>query len=340
MRRIPAGQVSVIIVTWNVRELALACLAALERHARDAVLEVIVVDNASTDDTVAAVLRDYPGVRVIANTENVGFPIANNQALRLVRGEYVLFLNPDTEVGPNAVQTCVEELEHDATVGMVGCKLLLEDGRTQLECARRPYLLRHLVGELLYLHMLFPESRIGGDHLLGYWDHEGVRDVEAICGAYMLARTAAVRAVGGLPDEIFMYHEDLALCLLLQRAGWRIRYRGDVSTLHRWQRSSAKSAAPLALLEGVCKVRLIRDAQGELAGIVARGLFAIRCALRLGLALMGHALPLRTLRDRYPRVFDARTHALQLAWAVAPFTVAKRIPRTRAANRPAQTAVA
>jgi GT2 family glycosyltransferase len=325
---------TVIIVSWNVRDLTLECLRALQRETSGLATQVILVDNASTDGTVDAVRSAFPQVEVLANAVNVGFPVANNQALDRSRGEFVLFLNPDTEVGARSITTCLRELEQNPDIGLVGCKLVLEDGSVQLECARHPYLLRHLLTEVFYLHMLFPRSRLFGHHRMSYWDHEGVRDVEAICGAFMMARADAARAVGGLPDEVFMYHEDLAFCLRLRRAGWRIRYRGDVTTLHRWRGSSRQSGDALVLLEGVHKLRLIREAQGVGAERVGRVIYGIRCALRLGMAAVATILPSAGLRRRYPRVFDARAHALQLAWALAPGLMADRVPgRTRRPNQ-------
>lgn len=329
-----APKLSVIVVSWNVRDLVLACLESLHKEIAGISAEVIVVDNASSDETVAAVAGAYPDTEIIANRENVGFPRANNQALARATGEYVLFLNPDTVVGAGSVRACLDELEADPAIGMAGCRLELEDGTVQLECARRPYLLRHLVIETFYLHMLRPQSRIFGDHLLSYWDHRGVRDVEAICGAFMLARTSAARDIGGLPDEVFMYHEDLAFCLRMQRAGWRIRYRGDVMTLHRWRGSSSRSTARLALLEGVYKLALIREAQGPVAAAAGRVVFAVRCALRASVAALTAPFPLHRLRRRHPRVFDLRTHLMQLVWAVAPFAVARHVPGADRSARP------
>jgi GT2 family glycosyltransferase len=321
-------RLSVIIVTWNVREFALACLRVLERELDDIPSEIIIVDNASNDGTAAAVRSAYPDVHVLANDANAGFPAANNQALRVARGEFILFLNPDTEPGPGTITACLTALERDASIGVAGCRLELEDGSIQLECARRPYRLRHLAMELLYLHMIFPRSRIFGDHLMGDWDHRGERDVEAICGAFMLARRSAVDGVGGLPDEVFMYHEDLAFCLRVRRAGWRIRYLGEHATLHRWRGSSRKSDARLSLLEGQYKLQLIRDAQGPAHALAGRVLFALRCASRFAIGGVGALLFGRTrLADRYPRVLDWRSHGLQLVWSVAPWAVADSVPR-------------
>lgn len=324
-------RLSVLIVTWNVRDLVCACLAAIERTASGITYEVIVVDNDSTDGTVEEIRWRFPAVTVLPNTENIGFPAANNQALERASGEYVLFLNPDTEVGADTLRGCMAVLDSNTDVAVVGCKLVLEDGTIQRECARRPYLLRHLAAELLYLHMLFPDSRLFGDHLMGYWDHEGERDVEAISGAFMMARRHVVEQVGGLPEEVFMYHEDLAFCLRVRREGWRIRYAGQYTTLHRWRASSGKSTAALSLLEGEAKVRLVREAEGLGAGVAARGLFALRCASRTVVGGAASLLLGRTALPRsYPRVFDWRTHALQFTWAVAPRLVSSRIPVTPA----------
>lgn len=327
-------RLSVIIVTWNVRDLTLACLTALERETLAIATEVILVDNASTDGTVDAVQAAFPHVRVVRNATNAGFPAANNQAVAVARGEYVLFLNPDTEPGPGSVNACIAALDADASVAVAGCRLELEDGSIQLECARRPYLLRHLAMELFYLHMLFPRSRVFGDHLMGYWDHRGERDVEAICGAFMLARRSVVEQVGGLPAEVFMYHEDLAFCLRVRRAGWRIRYLGEHATLHRWRGSSSRSAAKLALLEGQCKLQLIRDAQGPAFAAAGRVLYALRCASRFLLGVVGTLLLRRTrFAARFPRVLAWRAHGLQFVWAVAPGAVAHLLPGARASAR-------
>jgi hypothetical protein len=320
----PAPKLSIIVVTWNVRDLTLRCLHTLWSRAGRLSFEVIVVDNASNDATADAVRLAFPDATVIANEENVGFPRANNQALRVATGEYVLFLNPDTVVGEGTLEACVAALDEDPSVGMVGCRLQYENGEVQLECARRPYGLQHLLMETLYLHMFFPRHPVFGHHLMGDWDHTGTRDVEAICGAFMMVRRDTALRLGGLPEDLFMYHEDLSFCLRLRRAGWRIRYLGDHTTMHYWQRSTRRSYAPIELLEGEHKLLLIREAQGPAAAAVGRGVFAVRSVLRLAIAGAGSMLPDSSpLRNRYPRVFDARRHALQLAWSVAPNAMRK-----------------
>ena len=320
--------VSVLIVSWNCRDDVLRCLESLARQELEGEMEVILVDNASTDGTVEAIRHRHPAVTVIENRVNVGFPRANNQALAVASGRYVLFLNPDTEVGKGTLAACLNTLEAEPDVGMVGCRLVYPDGTTQYEGARRPYRLGDLVFQSLYLHMLFPRHPLFARQLMGDWDHRGERDVEAIMGAFMLVRRSVAEGVGGLPDEVFMYHEDLAFCLRVRRAGWRIRYRGDVTTVHHSGRSSARSSARLYLLEGEYKTRLIREYQGPVYGLLARAVIAGRSLLRLGIATVGLLPGLGRLRRRYPRVFHPERHLLQLVWSVAPWAVSHLVPRT------------
>jgi hypothetical protein len=153
-------------------------------------------------------------------------------------------------------------------------------------------------------------------------------DVEAISGAFMMVRREVALAVGGMPDEVFMYHDDLGFCLRVRARGWRIRYLGDVQTTHYVNQSSRKSRAQLALLEGESKLRLIREGEGDLAAAAARVVFGLRSVARTGIAAIGAVVPgTRGLRERYPRVFDVRRHWLQLLWSLSPALVDAHMPR-------------
>lgn len=322
----PRPDLSVLVVTWNVRELVLVCLDRVLQRCGDLAVEVIVVDNASKDGTAAALRERFPGIEVVENPANVGFPRANNLALARARGRHVLFLNPDTEVGDGTLERCVRALDGASGLGAVGCRLVQPDGRVQTEGGRRHYRLHHLLSEALYLHRLFPRSPFFAHHEMGDWDHQGARDVEALCGAFMMCRREAVLEVGGMPDEVFMYHEDLALSLRLEKAGWTNRYLGDVETLHRAGSSTVHSSSPLELLEGEVRVRLIRERSGILAGAAARFLFGVRSAARLTIGLVASLVP--GVRQRNPRVVDLRKHARLLLWTVQPSTVRHALERS------------
>lgn len=321
-----APDLSVIIVTWNSAREIEACLASL--RGRSALsLEIIVVDNASDDDTVHLVRAGFPEVKLVANGRNVGFPAANNDGLRHAHGRHVLFLNPDTEVGSGTLERCVAELDENPDVGLVGCRMMFTDGAVQLEGARRDYRIRHILFEAFYLNELFRGNAIFAHQLMGDWDHRDSRDVEALVGAFMMARAEVADAVGGLPEELFMYHEDLAFCLRVRKAGWRIRYLADVETIHHGAASTSKSPSNLSLLEGEVRVRLVRERQGALAGAAARAAFGVRSLVRLAGAVAAGLLPgLERLREERPKAFAWRVHAFHLLWSVAPERARRRLP--------------
>ena len=323
--RTAAPTVSVIIVTWNSRDDVLRCLASVNGSGVD--LEVLVVDNGSEDGTVAAVRAAFPEAQLIEGHGNIGFPAANNLALARARGRYVLFLNPDTELHDGTLEASVAALDGDPSIGMVGCRLVYPDGKTQYESARRAYRLGDIAFEALWLHMFFPRHPLFARQLMGDWDHLGERDVEAISGAFMLVRREAAIAVGGLPEDLFMYHEDLSFCLRLRAAGWRIRYLGDVTATHYSGQSSSVSPARLHLLEGEMRQRLVGEAQGPVAAAMVRPIYFLRSLLRLGIALPGRVMPgLGGLRRRYPKVFHVRMHVDHLLWSVWPGAVRGVMP--------------
>jgi GT2 family glycosyltransferase len=329
--------VSVIIVTWNTRDLAVQCMEALYARADGVPFETIVVDSGSSDGTVEALRTRYPATVFVENDRNLGFPRSNNQGLALARGRYVLLLNSDTIIGEGTLAACVAELDREPDIGMVGCRLVYPDGRVQNECARNPYLLRHLAGEVLFLHMLFPRHRVWAHHLMGDWDHMDSRDVEAISGAFMLVRREVARGVGGLPEDLLAYHEDLSFCLRIRQQGWRIRYLADVSTIHIANQATNRSRQRFYLLEGEYKVRLIRESEGAAFAAAARAVFGVRSAIRLAVATAGMLPGLGRVRQKHPNLFDVERQFLQLAWSVWPGSVERLVPSV--ANQPPRPAV-
>ena len=322
-------RLSVLICSLNVRDHVMRCLESVLGRDQGITLEVILVDNASSDDTVERVREQWPQVHVVQNRANVGFAQANNQALARAKGEFVLFLNPDTEVGPGTLRRCVEELAGDPGLGMVGCRLLWPDGEIQYECARSAYRLGDLVLESFYLHRFFPRHRIFGRQLLGDWDHTESRDVEGMSGAFMMLPRTLANELGGMATDVFLYHEDMDLALRVRQRGFRIRYLADVWTIHYTSRSTVgKWLDPnWALLELEANSRLIRQMHGRPAEILARGIYFTRSLARMGVATVGKVIPgLRGVRGKYPTVFSVRRHALQAAWALSPRSVAHRVP--------------
>ena len=321
---------SILVCSYNVREHVDRCLASVAAHRDGLDVEVVLVDNDSADGTVEMVRERHPWVRVVENRANVGFAPANNQALSYATGEYILYLNPDTEVGPGALRRCVEALRADPGLGMVGCRLLYPDGAIQYECARRAYRLGDVLIEAFYLHRLFPRHPLFGRQLLGDWDHETSRDVEGMSGAFMMLPRPLAEGLGGMATEVFAYHEDMDLALRVRQKGYRIRYLADVWTVHHTSRSSlGRWADPgWALLELETNSRLIRQLQGRPAAAAARVVWFLRSLVRLAAASVLRVLPgAGRIRTRFAAAASPAHHWLQLLWSIRPGLARHRLPR-------------
>jgi GT2 family glycosyltransferase len=232
-------KLSIIIVNWNTSEITRNCLASVRAHAPHLDCETILVDNASADDSVERIRAEFPEVRLIENTENLGFGRANNQAMRIARGRYFLLLNSDTLLIDGSLQRWVALLDREPAIGITGCKLLFEDLRLQSSCSRFPSLRVAMLEELM-LYKLLPR-RLRGELLLGgYWAHDHERDVDCVWGAAMLVRREVFEQTGGFDERYFMYGEDLEWCMRARDRGWRVTFTPVARIVHLDHRSSEK----------------------------------------------------------------------------------------------------
>jgi O-antigen biosynthesis protein len=232
---------SIIIVNYNVREFLEQALNSLQAALVGLTHEIWVVDNASTDGSVEWLASHFPQVRLIANSGNVGFARANNQALAQCNGRFICLLNPDTIVQENTFSSLLAFFEQHPRAGAVGCKVLNPDGSLQLACRRSfptPWV---ALTKIIGLATLFPRSRIFGRYNLTYLDPEQSAEVEAISGSFMLIRRETVEQVGLLDEAFFMYGEDLDYCYRIRAGGWQIHYVPDTRIIHFKGESSKKS---------------------------------------------------------------------------------------------------
>lgn len=236
--------VSIIIVSFNTAHELVACLESIERCARGVPHEIIVVDNASSDGSVEAVRTRFPAVCLVANDENLGFPKANNQALPLVRGEYVLFLNPDSVLQPGTLDLMLAELAGFPERAAVGPRIRKPHEFISRNCARRLPTLWTEFCDLSWLARIFPRSPILAWKYYGRWDGNGDRDVECLLGAAMLCRTDQVRALGGFDESVPLYLDDMDLCKRLGDLG-RLRYLSGAALLHHYSVSTKKQPSAL-----------------------------------------------------------------------------------------------
>ena len=298
--------ISVIIVSWNVRELLKRALQSVLDDARAANLavEIIVVDNASRDGTVEMLRADFPRARVIANTENAGFTRGNNQGLASASdARYLFLLNPDTEIFPGALRalTAFMDAPENARAGIVGPQLVYADGTLQSSRRRFPTFATALL-ESTKLEQLFPRNRWLTNYRLLNTDDARAQDVDWVVGAAMFARRAVYEQIGGLDERFFMYSEELDWCLRAKQNGWRVLYFPDARVLHHEAKSSAQAIAQRDIYFHSSKVRYFKkyhgNFQGELLRYFLLSMFAFQTAEEGAKYLVGHKRELRAARVR------------------------------------------
>jgi len=228
----PDKRVSIIIVNWRTPRLLAACLDSLSLDRGHAQFEFIVVDNHSDDGSIEILAQQYPFVQVIANSENVGFSKACNQAIPLAQGKYVLLLNPDTVVAQGAVSALADFMEADNDCGATGPKVLNPDGTLQLACRRSFPDPVAAFFRITYLSRLFPRHRLLARYNLTYADPEATLEVDALSGSCMMVRREVVDVVGLLDEDIFMFGEDIDWCWRIKQAGWKICYFPSAVVYH------------------------------------------------------------------------------------------------------------
>ena len=305
--------VSILIVSFNTVREVLACLASIERGAASVPheVDVILVDNGSADGTVEAVRAQFPAVRLIANDANVGFPKANNQALPLVRGEYVLFLNPDSELAPGTLERMVAQLDGFPERAAVGPRVRKPSEFMSRTCARRLPTLWTEFCDLTWLARIFPRSRLLAWKYYAGWDGTSDRDVECLLGAAMLCRTAQVRALGGFDESVPLYLDDMDLCKRLGEVG-RLRYLSGVPLLHHYSVSTRKQ--PTALMKRLGLQATYRYFVKHRGRAYARGYVAIVAAVGLAAFVLGLVRLLGGSLQKARRRWDEARVFVDWAW--------------------------
>jgi GT2 family glycosyltransferase len=227
----PRPDLSVVILSWNTRELLLECLTSVERSLEPPAREVIVVDNASKDGSADAVAAKFPSVKLIRNARNEGYARGNNIGIRASHGRYVLLLNSDTRVSPAAFAELTGFLDDHPGYGAAAARLWNVDGTIQRACMRFPSLCTAVFHDAKPGRW-FPDNWILRRHFYRDFDHVDSRDVEQPPGAALCLRRQVLDEVGVLDEELFLFFNDVDLCRRIRRAGWRLRYLADADIVH------------------------------------------------------------------------------------------------------------
>lgn len=233
-------RLSVIIVNYNVKFFLEQCLITVQKALQGIDSEIIVVDNHSADASCEMVRTAFPEVKLIENAENVGFSKANNQALRIAGGEYVLLLNPDTVVQEDTFQKCIEFMDSHPEAGALGVKMIDGKGIFLPESKRGLPTPEVALYKMLGLNKLFPKSRRFGKYHLGYLPENETNPVDVLAGAYMFIRKEVLDRIGYLDETFFMYGEDIDLSYRITEAGYLNYYYPETSIIHYKGESTKK----------------------------------------------------------------------------------------------------
>ncbi len=232
---------SIVIVTWRSLDFLRACLASIHATTRDISYEIIVVDNASGDDSERVIREQFPDVLFIASEHNLGFAKANNLGVRYSSGKTLLFLNPDTVLTDNVAAVMTESLQSDTSAGAAGARLLNSDGSLQTSCVQAyPTILNQLL-DCGLLRRLFPHSSIWGMRALFQGGKQPCA-VDAVSGACVMVKRDVFREVGGFTESYQMYVEDIDLCYKITRHGYTVLYFPACEVVHHGGKSSAQQS--------------------------------------------------------------------------------------------------
>lgn len=269
---------SVLIVSWNTRELTLAALRSF-LPAAGLELEVIVVDNASADGSADAIAAAFPTVRLIRNDRNAGFAGGVNLGLQAARHPLILLLNPDTRVLGDALARLVDYADAHPRAGILGPRVLNEDGSLQASRFRFPSLLNQLLSAT-YLYQLFPRSGFFNRERMGGRESDAPEAVEAVSGCCFLMRRALLDAVGVLDETFFMYAEEVDLCYRAWQAGFEVHYAPVGEIVHLGGGASRLASQRNFLEYRRSMLRFFRKHHGAAATQAARVLLLVFLLVR------------------------------------------------------------
>ena len=243
---------SIIIVNWNGGSLLTRCVETIVCSSPKTSYEILVIDNASADNSldelrssaVAAPLIASGTLRIVVNSENRGFGAANNQAFELTSSPFVFLLNLDTEVHPGTIDTLIDRLKTDPSIGACGPRIINTDGSLQISVFFSPPRVWHTLLSQLWLYHLIPR-KLRGELLLGWhWDHDRERAVPMLGGAAIMARREMIDKVGGFNERFHMYSEDTEWCWRITNSNWRLLFVPEAILLHHGAQSANKRWSP------------------------------------------------------------------------------------------------
>ena len=233
-------KISVIIVNYNVKYLLEECLFSIEKASKNINTEIFVIDNASNDGSNLFFKNRFHHVQFIWNEENIGFAKANNKVLDKITGEFILFLNPDTIIAENTLETCLDFMTKNKSCGALGVRMVDQHGVFLKESKRGFPTPMTSLWKFLSFHELFPSSPVFSKYYEGHLSEWGTNEVDVLSGAFMMLSKAALEKVKGFDEDYFMYGEDIDLSFRIKQAGFKNYYLPESTIIHHKGSSTNK----------------------------------------------------------------------------------------------------
>jgi GT2 family glycosyltransferase len=269
-------KLSIIIVNWNTQKLLVECIDSVYASAPKTNFDIWVVDNASTDGSPDLIRERYPEVKLIQNRENIGFARANNQAYQQCEGKYILLLNPDTVVEPNAIEDLVRFLDETPNAGMVGSRLLNPDRTLQVSAFPLPTLSKEF-WRMFHLDNIVPYA----NYPMKKWDLDSAREVDSLLGACMLIRREALGNSGLFDEVYFIYSEEVDLCTQLKKDGWKLYWLPSAVVVHYGAQSTQQVAEEMFLRLYAGKILYFRKHHSEFSVLIYKLILFLATTSRL-----------------------------------------------------------
>ena len=241
-------EISVVIVGWNAKHYLELCLDSLAKAPPRRSMEVLVVDNASTDDSVEMIETKFPWVQLIKSPENLGFSKGNNLAIRQAKGRYIALVNPDVIVLPGCLDALSDFLDQHPNVGNVGPSVLNPDMTQQSTCRRFPTLWNNFCSAIA-LATTFTKSRIFAGEHMWFFPHDRTLAVDVLVGCFSMIRRETFDVVGLLDENLFMYGDDVDWCRRARNAGWEVVFYPGARAIHDRGKTTAPYPVRFALAQ-------------------------------------------------------------------------------------------